>query len=143
MVIRSLLIFLVSVFNFSTDNSDGLGWLFVSNDSNALRTIISFMDDPKWKSDMPRLARGAMARQKQGSWETTIANAWGVVAMDKFSAAFEATPVTGSSSLAMGETAKTVDWKADKKGKTISFPWHEGTGKLPCSTAAAASRGQR
>ena len=71
-----------------------------------------------------------MARQKQGSWETTIANAWGVVAMDKFSAAFEATPVTGSSNLAMGETAKTVDWKADKKGKTISFPWHEGTGKL-------------
>jgi uncharacterized protein YfaS (alpha-2-macroglobulin family) len=116
--------------NFSTEKSDRLWWLMVSTDTNALRTLLAFMDDKAWQEDIPRLARGAVARQSHGSWETTIANAWGVVAMTGFSKKFEATPVTGSSRAEMGDMAKTVDWNADKKGKTLSFPWTESVTKI-------------
>jgi uncharacterized protein YfaS (alpha-2-macroglobulin family) len=129
-IIRSRLNFQGTVMNFSTEKSDRLWWLMVSTDTNALRTLLAFMDDKAWQEDIPRLARGAVARQSHGSWETTIANAWGVVAMTGFSKKFEATPVTGSSRAEMGDMAKTVDWNADKKGKTLSFPWTESVTKI-------------
>ena len=39
---------------------------------------------------MPRLVRGALGRMQRGRWNTTVANAWGVLALDRFSARFEA-----------------------------------------------------
>ncbi|HEY6874038.1 MAG TPA: MG2 domain-containing protein [Geobacteraceae bacterium] len=129
-IIRSRLNFQGTVMNFSTESSDRLWWLMVSPDTNAVRTVMAFMDDPKWRDDIPRLVRGAVARQTQGSWETTIANAWGVVAMDKFSARFEATPVTGTTKVGLAGTVKSADWGADRKGTGLSFPWPDGTASL-------------
>jgi uncharacterized protein YfaS (alpha-2-macroglobulin family) len=71
-----------------------------------------------------------VARQEHGRWETTIANAWGVVALDKFSKKFEAIPVTGSTKAEMAGTTKSTDWGLDKKGKTISFPWPERAARV-------------
>ncbi len=39
---------------------------------------------------MGRLANGFIARQQNGAWHTTTANLWGGLALDKFSAKFEA-----------------------------------------------------
>jgi uncharacterized protein YfaS (alpha-2-macroglobulin family) len=129
-IIRSRLNFQGTVMNFSTEKSDRLWWLMVSADTNALRTLLTFMDEGAWRNDMPRLVRGAMARQVHGRWETTIANAWGVVALDRFSKKFEATPVTGTTTAEMAGTAKSMNWGTDKKGKTLSFPWPEGAAKI-------------
>lgn len=129
-IIRSRLNFQGTTMNFSTESSDRLWWLMVSTDTNALRTLLNFMDDPKWRDDMPRLVRGAMARQRQGRWETTIANAWGVVAMERFSAKYEATPVTGATRVELAGTAKSVDWGADKKGSMLTFHWPKGASSL-------------
>jgi uncharacterized protein YfaS (alpha-2-macroglobulin family) len=129
-VIRSRLNLQGTVMNFSTEQSDRLWWLMVSTDTNALRTLLTFMDEKSWQSDIPRLVRGAMARQGHGRWETTIANAWGVVALDRLAKRFEATPVTGSTRAELAGTAKTIDWGTDRKGTTLSFPWPEGTGKV-------------
>ena len=129
-IIRSRLNFQGTVMNFSTEQSDRLWWLMVSADTNALRTLLTFMDDGTWRDDIPRLVRGALARQDHGRWETTIANAWGVVALDKFSKKFEAIPVTGSTAGALDGTLNSIDWSTDKKGKTLSFPWPEGAAKL-------------
>jgi uncharacterized protein YfaS (alpha-2-macroglobulin family) len=125
-IIRSRLNFQGTVMNFSTESTDRLWWLMVSADTNALRTLLTFLDDPGWIEDIPRLVRGAMARQQQGRWETTIANAWGTVAMDRFSARFEATPVTGTMRAELAGTTKGVDWAKEKKGATLAFPWPEG-----------------
>lgn len=129
-IIRSRLNFQGTVMNFSTEKSDRLWWLMVSSDTNALRTLLTFMDERTWQDDIPRLARGAVARQVHGSWETTIANAWGVVALDRFSKKFESIPVSGTTKAEMAGTAKSTDWGTDKKGKTLSFPWPEGTAKV-------------
>lgn len=129
-IIRSRLNFQGTVMNFSTEQSDRLWWLMVSADTNALRAILTFMHNNNWREDMPRLVRGVLARQKHGSWETTIANSWGVVALDSFSKKFEATPVSGSSRAEMAGTTKTVEWDKDKKGKTLSFPWPDSAARI-------------
>ena len=138
-IIRSRLNFQGTVMNFSTERSDGLWWLMVSNDVNAVRIVLSLLHSEKWKEDMPRLVQGALARQKRGRWDLTLANAWGVLAMEKFSKAFENVPVSGSSQATLSRESFTTDWSATPKGKTSLLPWpakkenlsifHQGTGK--------------
>jgi uncharacterized protein YfaS (alpha-2-macroglobulin family) len=129
-IIRSRLNFQGTTMNFSTEQSDRLWWLMVSTDTNALRTLLTFMDESAWHDDIPRLARGAVARQHNGAWETTIANAWGVVAMDRFSKKFESVAVTGVTKAELAGTVKSADWNSDRKGTTLSFPWPAGAAKL-------------
>ena len=94
-IIRSRLNFQGTKMGFSTEGSDCLWWLMVSNDVNAVRVILSLLHSEKWKEDMPRLVQGALARQIRGRWDLTVANAWGVLAMEKFSKAFEDDPCHG------------------------------------------------
>ena len=138
-IIRSRLNFQGTVMNFSTERSDGLWWLMVSNDVNAVRVVLSLLRSEKWKEDMPRLVQGALARQKRGRWDLTLANAWGVLAMEKFSKIFESVPVSGSTHATLSRESFTTDWNASPKGKTSLFQWpakkeelsilHQGTGK--------------
>jgi uncharacterized protein YfaS (alpha-2-macroglobulin family) len=98
--------------------------------------------------DVGRLVRGALSRLDRGSWDTTVANAWGVVAMDKFAKEFEKTPVTGSTTVSTANTTQTVKWAESPKGKALNFQWPpekselkiqmEGTGK-PWATVVAYS----
>jgi uncharacterized protein YfaS (alpha-2-macroglobulin family) len=138
-IIRSRLNFQGTVMGFSTEGSDCLWWLMVSTDLNAIRVILSLLPMEKWKEDMPRLVQGALARQKRGAWDLTLANAWGVLAMEKFSKAFEAVPVTGSIQTSLLTSSYTMDWNTSPKGKVYLFPWpskredlsvsQQGTGK--------------
>jgi uncharacterized protein YfaS (alpha-2-macroglobulin family) len=111
----------------------------VSNDVNAVRVVLSLLHSEKWKEDLPRMVHGALSRQKRGKWDLTLANAWGVLAMEKFSKAFESIPVSGSTRATLSTESFTTDWNGSPKGKTSLFPWpakkeelsifHQGTGK--------------
>jgi hypothetical protein len=122
-ILRARLNFQGTTMNFSTERGDCLWWLMISPDENAVRLILNVLDSPDWKSDIPRLVRGALARQKRGHWDTTVANAWGVLAMDKFSNRFEQVPVTGSSSISLAGSSQNLNWSEFSQGKTFSFPW--------------------
>jgi len=138
-IVRSRLNFQGTTMGFSTERTDGLWWLMVSNDVNAVRVVLSFLRSEKWREDMPRLVQGALARQKRGRWDLTLANAWGVLAMEKFSKAFESVPVSGSTRTSLSTESFKTDWNASPKGKTSLFQWpakkeelsihHQGTGK--------------
>lgn len=95
---------------FSTERSDALWWLMISADSNANRLLLATMNRPEWRDDLPRLVRGALGRQQSGHWNTTVANAWGVLALEKFSATFESVPVTGSTALRYGAEKREITW---------------------------------
>ena len=127
-IIRSRLNFQGTVMGFSTERTDALWWLMISSDVNANRVILNLLDREKWKDDMPRLVRGALARQQKGHWNTTVANAWGVLAMEKFSARFEKDPVVGNTALALGTRSQEHRWAEKEKGGTYSFSWPEGPG---------------
>jgi len=125
-VLRSRLNFQGTTFGFSTERSDALWWLMISTDTNAAKFLLTVLDRADWREDVPRLVRGLLGRQQRGHWNTTLANAWGVLAMEKFSAAFESTPVTGRTSVAYAAVSRSLDWKPDTRELTASLPWQDG-----------------
>jgi uncharacterized protein YfaS (alpha-2-macroglobulin family) len=102
----------------------------ISGDSNANRMVLAALDRPEWRDDMPRLVRGALGRQLHGHWNTTVANAWGVLAMKKFSAQFESTPVAGATVVRYGSEQQAVTWPHPQKAATTDLSWQEGKGIL-------------
>ncbi|GAB3471921.1 MG2 domain-containing protein [Massilia terrae] len=133
-ILRARLNLQGTTMGFSTERSDDWWWLMASPDVNANRLLLALLDNPSWKTDMGRLARGALGRQQHGHWRTTVANAWGVLALERFSDKFESVPVTGKSSAALGGQQRSVQvpgatllpWPARAAELTLS---HEGTGK--------------
>jgi uncharacterized protein YfaS (alpha-2-macroglobulin family) len=138
-ILSSRLNFQGTIMSFSTEESDCLWWLMVSGDVNAVRAVLTLLRSERWKEDMPRLVQGALARQRQGKWDLTLANAWGVLAMEKFSRAFEAVAVSGTTRAELLTRSQSIDWKSSPKGKIFDFPWpgqkgnlkvvHQGAGK--------------
>lgn len=120
-VLRSRLSFQGTKLVFSTEKDDYWWWLMTNGDVNTARLMLAVMDDPAWKDDMGRLANGFIARQQKGAWHTTTANLWGGLALDKFSAKFEATPVAGvtkATLAAAAASAASVEWAKVDRVKT-------------------------
>ncbi|MCC6710234.1 MAG: hypothetical protein IT492_21970 [Gammaproteobacteria bacterium] len=148
-LLRARLNFQGTVMGFATEREDALWWLMISGDVNAARVILEFLDDGAWREDMPRMVRGALARQEHGHWNTTVANAWGVLAMEKFSAAFESTPVDGATELAFGTERTSMQWAPSNNPGRLEFPWqsnpidlevtHRGGGKPWAMIASRAA----
>lgn len=117
-IVRSRLSYQGTKLIFSTERDDYWWWLMHNGDTNTARLILAVINDPAWKDDMGRLANGFILRQQGGAWHTTTANLWGGLALEKFSAKFEATPVTGQTKARMGEAAASVDWAKVERIKT-------------------------
>jgi hypothetical protein len=101
-VLRARLSFQGTKLAFSTEQDDYWWWLMANGDVNTARLMLAVMDDPAWQDDMGRLASGFIGRQQSGAWHTTTANLWGGLALEKFSARFEATPVAGTTRATLG-----------------------------------------
>src|SRR4029079_8723790 len=109
--------------NFSTEKTDGLWWLMVNGDVNAVRLIFALLPSEAWKADMPRLAQGALLRQRKGAWSSTVANAWGVLAFEKFSGTFESVPVSGESVGKLSGRSQKVECTEGAKSVLLAFAW--------------------
>ncbi|MCI0356050.1 MAG: hypothetical protein L0099_13580, partial [Acidobacteria bacterium] len=127
-ILRSRLNFQGTVMTFATERDDALWWLMISGDVNAVRALLTVLDESLWREDVPRVVRGALSRQLRGHWNTTTANAWGVLAMEQFSAAFESTPVTGQTAAAQAGTRKHFSWTQPQG--TLEFGWPKEPGTL-------------
>jgi len=138
-ILRSRLNLQGTTMNVSTERTDSLYWLMVSTDLNAARILMASMELEAWREDVPRIARGFAGRMKRGHWDTTTANAWGTIAMDRFSRKYEATPVSGTSSVSLGQKQDSIKWGDNSKGGTVALGWpdkkstlrieHQGTGR--------------
>lgn len=134
-ILRSRVTMRGTVMTFSTEKTDAMWWNMVSVDLNAVRTVLVALGLDGWKEDMARLVRGALSRQLRGRWNTTIANAWGVLMLEKFSKTFEAVPVTGESSASLGREKKSVAWSESPGGKSMLFNWPRSAEPLRVSHA--------
>ena len=123
---------------FSTEASDDWWWLMDGPDANAARLLLAAVDSPAWKDDVPRLVTGHLARQRGGAWQTTTANLWSVLALERFSARFEAVPVTGRTELQWAGRTAFADWPAAAVDpETLRLPW-AGDGAAAAASAPAA-----
>ena len=111
-----------TLLGLSTEKTDHLWWLMASPDTNAVRALLTTLPLEGWKEDHPRMVRGLLERMKRGHWDTTPANAWGLLAMEKFGALHESAPVTGVTEAALLNKAGSVDWTKTPGGGEIAFP---------------------
>jgi hypothetical protein len=131
-ILRARIQYRGSIMTFSSERTDALWWLMISADANAARALLEILDRASWREDVPRVVRGVLARQQRGHWNTTVANAWGVLAMEKFSAAFESVPVTGDTDVRYGAQSESVRW-----------PQQQAQASFPCRGRTARSRSRR
>ncbi|HEU4371935.1 MAG TPA: MG2 domain-containing protein [Telluria sp.] len=143
-ILRSRLMFSGTTLSFSTEKNDYLWWLMVSPDVNAVRALRLLVDDPAFPAaDAGRLARGALGRQAGGRWSTTVANAWGVVALRHFKERYERDPVSGVSNVKLGDQDRPLAWNAALAGATgdptLGTPMGDGVAAHFAWPAAPAS----
>ena len=117
-ILRSRISYQGTKMIFSSEKDDYWWWLMQNGDVNTARLILTVLDDPDWKDDMGRLANGFISRQQNGAWHTTTANLWGGLALEKFSAKFEAVPVAGTTKASMSTGSASVDWSKVERIKT-------------------------
>jgi len=120
---------------FSSEKSDALWWLMVGADVNANRALLALVAEPAWKADIGRVVRGALSRQLRGTWSTTVANAWGTVALARYAEAYEATPATGTAQVTLA--GKKTDIEIGPEKKSLDLPW-----PLSKSTLSLAHTGE-
>jgi uncharacterized protein YfaS (alpha-2-macroglobulin family) len=107
----------------STERRDNLWWLMTTPDTNAVKALLATLPLEGWKEDHSRIASGLIRRMKKGHWDTTTANAWGLLAMEKFSALYESQPVTGLTETGLTSRTESLDWGKNPKGAEIKWPW--------------------
>ena len=129
-ILRSRLNLQGTTMGFSTDKTDWLWWLMVSEDVNAIKLVLTTMDDAPWKPDMARMLRGALGRQDHGHWDLTTANAWGRLMQEKFVREYENGEVAGETTATLGQDKKTIDWASAPKGGSMLLSWPEGKKQL-------------
>ena len=165
-ILRARLTFAGTTLKFSNEEGDFWWWLMDSADANAARLILAVLDDPAWKDDLPRMVVGSLSRQRGGAWLTTTANLWGSLALDKFSAKFESTPVAGRTVASFGAVAASAASAATSaSGRRLfrcaarrarsstgrrrpaalrpGWPGLPATARSPWSSKAPGSRGSR
>ena len=136
-ILRSRLNFQGTTMGFSTERLDYLWWLMISGDVNANRMLLAVVDDAKWRDDIPRLVRGTLGRQQHGRWNTTVANAWGVLAMEKYSAKFESEPVGGQAQTRLELQQNVLEWEKQPKGGSFDFSWPAAQATLSVSQSGS------
>ena len=133
---------------FSTEESDNWWWLMDGGDVNTARLLLTVLDDPAWQDDLGRIVSGFIQRQKGGAWQTTTANLWGSLALERFASARESGPVSGRTQARLGKAQGQIDWAQvrpasaeDAAGRdtrvpvqyvnnTAMLPWGSGSGEL-------------
>jgi len=129
-ILRSRLTYAGTTLRFSNEQDDFWWWLMDSADANAARLILAVLDNPAWQDDVPRMVVGALGRQQRGAWLTTTANLWGSLALDKFAAKFESTPIAGRTVAQAGGSSQALDWAKRPAGGTLQLPWPDKVGTL-------------
>ncbi|MBF0487491.1 MAG: alpha-2-macroglobulin [Nitrospirae bacterium] len=129
-----------TVMGLSTEKMDNLWWLMATPDANAVRLLLTSLSIESWKSDVAKIAAGAIGRMRHGHWDSTVANAWGVLAALRFSTRYESVPVNGLSTAQLDNKTFNTDWGKTPKGSAGRFDWpddkkaalsvsHNGVGK--------------
>jgi uncharacterized protein YfaS (alpha-2-macroglobulin family) len=164
-ILRARLSYQGTRMGFSNEQDDYWWWLMQNADVNGARLLLLALDDPAWKDDLGRLANGFIARQQGGAWHTTTANAWGALALEKFSARRESAPVAGTTRAMLGNASASVDWSkverikagdsagvanqsswfgapaqaGNLRNNTMFLPWGTASGKDPLTVTHTGS----
>ena len=115
---------------FSTEAVDRMDWMLATAETNLNRFVLLAFASPGFQQDLPRLVKGALGRQRRGAWSTTIANAWGRLALERFAARFETVPVEGENHVVLAPAERRVSWPLPASATPLQLSWPLGPGEL-------------
>lgn len=93
-----------------SDSANTAWWMMSSGDESVLRALVATLGRPSFSGEGPKMMVGAAFRQQRGHWDTTTANAWGVIAARKFGSVYPASAVAGITTASLGGQSVTRSW---------------------------------
>ena len=103
--------------------------LFSSDDLEALSVFKVIIEDQNLAKDASKMIRSIITRMNRGRFDTTMANAWAVTLLKKFSDAFEKEPITGETKITLGDKSESIDWKKTPGGDFKLLGWPKESDK--------------
>ncbi len=104
-----------------SDKGNSPWWLMASGDESVMKAIVSTLGRPSFAGEGPKMMVGAALRQQRGHWDTTTANAWGVVAARKFQSVYPSTAIAGVTTGTLGGQSVTRSWPLAMEQRGFSF----------------------
>lgn len=104
-----------------SDSANTPWWLMASGDEAVLKALAATLGRPSFAGEGPKLMVGAALRQRRGHWDTTTANAWGVVAARRFAALYPASAVAGITTGTLGGQRVSRSWPLPDPQRTFVF----------------------
>nr|WP_047167447.1 MG2 domain-containing protein [Sphingomonas sp. Y57] len=103
------------------DSGTAPWWMMSSGDEIANRAVATLAGRPGWQDELPRLLVGAALRQQRGHWDTTTANAWGVVATRRFTSLYPPAAVAGTTQVDLLGLSRMARWPSAEPA-VLRFP---------------------
>ncbi|MEG3181499.1 alpha-2-macroglobulin family protein [Sphingomonas sp. LT1P40] len=104
-----------------TDKANSPWWMMASGDEAVLKALVATVGRPSFQGETPKMMTGAALRQQRGHWDTTTANAWGVVAARKFAGIYPAEAVAGITTASLGTQTVRRGWPLADPQRSFVF----------------------
>ncbi|ODP38155.1 alpha-2-macroglobulin family protein [Sphingomonas turrisvirgatae] len=104
-----------------SDKANSPWWLMASGDEAVMKALAAVLGRPGFVGEGPKMMVGAALRQQRGRWDTTTANAWGVVAARRFAALYPASAVAGITTGTLGGQSVSRAWPLPDPARTFVF----------------------
>ncbi len=104
-------------------------WMMSSGDEIATRAVAVLLGRPGWQDELPRLIVGMSMRQQRGHWDSTTANAWGVVATRRFASLYPPGAISGSTRVELLGQSRSASWPSAQP-QTLRFPLMRGAAPI-------------
>jgi alpha-2-macroglobulin len=121
-----------------SDSANSPWWLMASGDEAVLKALTATLGRPGFAGEGPKMMVGAALRQQRGHWDTTTANAWGVVAARRFGALYPATAVAGITTGTLGGRSVTRAWPLPDPQRSFVFALPAAQAPLALSQSGGA-----
>ncbi len=110
-------------------NSQG-GGMLTCDDAAATRLALHLAEFSLWGDDLTRTVRGAVARRDRGHWDCTTSNAWGALALRRWSERHGGT-VAGTTQVRLAANQQSTSWSENKPSpEHIELAWPDGASQL-------------
>lgn len=105
-----------------SDKGSSPWWLMSSDDEATIKALLSVLGRPGWGDEGPKMMVGVASRQQRGHWDTTTANAWGVVAAQRFNSLYPAAKVAGITTASLGSVSVSRSWPLPAAPAPLKLP---------------------
>ncbi|MCP3730455.1 MG2 domain-containing protein [Sphingomonas sp. MG17] len=121
-----------------SDSANSPWWLMASGDEAVMKALAATLGRPSFAGEGPKMMVGAALRQQRGHWDTTTANAWGVVAARRFQSLYPATAVAGITTASRGGQSVTRSWPLPDPERSFVFALPRAQAPLTLSQSGGA-----